>query len=118
MGKLSRAKGAAWEREVAEKIRSTVGVEAVRNLEECRDGNAGDVKCPALPIAWQCKVGARPDIYGAVEEASAVADPKHHFAVAVVKRNGTRHRPADELAVLPLAHFLDLLNLLMANRIW
>lgn len=111
MGKLSRTKGHAWEREVATRFRG------VRNLEECRDGNSGDVKCP-YPLAIQCKVGARPDIYGAVKEAEEAAEPKHHFAVAVVKRNGSRHVAPDELAVMPLDHFLELVDLLRAMGAW
>lgn len=118
MGARSRTKGAAFEREVAERIREATGLSALRTLSECRDGNSGDIQCPGLPIAWQCKVGARPDIYGAVAEASEVADPKEHYAVAVVKRNGSRHKPADELAVLPLADFLEIVGLLRGVGAW
>lgn len=116
MGRLSREKGAAWERECAARLRA-IGVKAERNLTETREGNSGDVWTD-LPLAIQCKVGARPDIYGAVKEADAVASPKHDFAVAVIKRNGSRHKPADELAVMPLDHFLEIINLLKGTGVW
>ena len=118
MGARSRIKGAAWEREVAEKIRTKTGAHAERTLTECRDGNVGDIVCPKLPIVWQCKVSGRPDIYGAVEEACAVADPKEHYAVAAIKRNGSRHVPPTELAVLPLDHFLEMVDLIRALGGW
>lgn len=116
MGKLSRTKGQVWEREVAEKLRA-IGIEAERTLTECRDGNVGDITCK-LPIVFQCKVSGRPDIYGAVAEANEVASPKSYLAVAAIKRNGSRHKPADELAVMPLSDFLELLHLLRATGIW
>jgi hypothetical protein len=116
VGKLSRTKGQVWEREVAERLRS-IGIEAERTLTECRDGNVGDITCK-LPIVFQCKVGGRPDIYGAVAEANEVASPKHYLAVAAIKRNGSRHRPPDELAVMPLGDLIELINLLKATGIW
>lgn len=116
MGKLSRTKGQVWEREVAEKLRA-IGIEAERTLTECRDGNVGDITCK-LPIVFQCKVGARPDLYGAVEEAAEVAEPKSYLAVAAIKRNGNRHTAATELAIMPLDDLLELIHLLKATGVW
>lgn len=113
MGKLSRRKGADFERDFAGRLRA-LGIEAQRTLTECRDGNVGDITCQ-LPITFQCKVGGRPDIYGAVKEADQVATPLSYLACAVIKRNG---RPPDELAVMPLADFLELIHLLKATGVW
>lgn len=118
MGARSRTKGAAWEREVGHKIEAATGVKAVRTLSECRDGNVGDIQCPDLPIVWQAKVGARPDIYGAVREATEVAEPKGLHPVAIVKRNGSRHQPADELAILPLDDFLEIVGTMKRLGVW
>lgn len=118
MGSRSRRKGAGWEVEVAHRIEDATGHKAARTLSECREGNSGDIQCAGLPIVWQCKVGARPDIYAAVREADEVAEPKAYFAVAVTKRNGSRHESPVELATLPLDQFLELLNLLIAVGAW
>jgi hypothetical protein len=116
MSKLSRSKGHAWEREVCAMIRKATGRDAQRILHETRDGNCGDIDTPRIPLAWQCKVGARPDIYGAVKEAKEAAGER--FAVAVVRRNGAGRRPSDDLAVLPLDDFLEIVGLLTGTRVW
>lgn len=117
MGKLSRTKGHAWEREVCEMIREATKREAKRTLNETRDGNCGDIQAD-LPLAIQCKVGARPDIYGAVREASEVAGGKKDYAVAVIRRNGAGRRAPDDLAVLPLADFLEIVGTLTGTKVW
>jgi hypothetical protein len=91
MGKRSRTKGHAWEREVCEMIRDATKRDAKRVLHETRDGNCGDIDTPHIPLAWQCKVGIRPDIYGAVQEARDAQGCKA-YAVAVVRRNGAGRR--------------------------
>jgi hypothetical protein len=117
-GRHSREKGRRFELEVCHRIEDATGQKAVRVLSEARDGNSGDIDCPTLPISWQAKCGARPDIYGAVKEAQAVADPKGLYAVAVVKRSGAGQRKPDELAVLPLADFLEIVKSLKDLGIW
>lgn len=109
MGARSRRKGARFEREVAALLTEASGLPCARNLTECRDGNTGYVHgLPGFTI--QCKVGRRPDdVYRAVREASQAACSGQH-PVAIVRRNGSGSRPADDLAVLPLSSFLALLR--------
>jgi hypothetical protein len=108
MGARSRRKGAAWEREVAT-LFTTLGLDSVRELDECRDGNLGDVRLPPhVPFCVQCKVGATPPVWRAIAEARAAAKPGH-TPVAIVRRNGAGRRPSEDLAVLPLATFAALL---------
>lgn len=116
MGRLSRTKGAAYEREIVRRLKD-IGIDAARNLTETRDGNCGDIVTPTLPITWQCKVGARPPIYEAVEEAYAAAKPGHH-PVAVVRRNRLGRNAPVDLAVLPLDDFLELIALLRSCGAW
>ena len=111
MSARSRNKGAKWEREVARRFRE-VGIAAERSLSEARDGNTGDLDLPAsVPLTVQCKTGARPPIYRAVAQAVEAAGVGRH-PVAIVHRDGSRHVPADELAVMPLADFLELVEAL------
>lgn len=103
MGKLSRNKGASWEREVSNRFTAVTGEPFKRNLTETREGNAGDV-VSALPIAIQCKVGARPPVWDALKEAQDVA-MEGDLAVAVCKKNGSRHNPPEEIVAMSLADF-------------
>jgi hypothetical protein len=104
-GKRSRNKGAAWERRVASYLREHTGAFAERNLTETRDGNVGDITTD-LALVGQCKTGARPPIYDAVRQALDVSAGTRKWAVAFVHRDGSRHEPAVELAVMPLDEWL------------
>lgn len=115
-GRASRRKGHDFERELAARLSSLPGVTAKRTLTEVRDGNCGDL-VTNLPIAFQLKCGARPDVYGAVAEAEAVAKPGQ-YAVAILRRNQAVGRPKRDLAVLPLEDFLDLLHDLKRAGAW
>ncbi len=117
MGARSRRKGAAWERDVARMFRDA-GVPAERNLTECRTGNAGDLELPAwCPLSVQVKVGARPNAYEALREARESAGERL-VPVAILRRNGRGSVPPDDLAVLPLDEFLDLVRGLRASGWW
>jgi hypothetical protein len=117
MGARSRRKGAAFEREVARLFREA-GVPAERNLSECRTGNAGDLELPPwCPLSVQVKVGARPNPYAALREAREAAGAAR-VPVAVVRMNGRGATPPEDLAVLPLEEFLDLVRGLRASRWW
>lgn len=73
-GKRSRTKGVRWENEVATTLQTWTNVEARRrgSRGEARYGNLGDI-VTGLPLTVQCKVGARPNIYRAMEEAREAA---------------------------------------------
>lgn len=110
MGKLSRAKGAAFEREMANAMTKATGLDFKRVLVETREGNSGDVEGP-LNISVQCKVGEMPPIYAAVEQACEAAKPGD-IRVALVRRNAAPGRRKADLAVLPLEDFFVLLRYL------
>ena len=60
MGKLSRNKGARWERAVARALTDATERAYLRNLSETRDGNSGDVLTQAddlTPIAALHRTG-------------------------------------------------------------
>ena len=117
LGARSRRKGHDYERELARRF-TEAGLPAVRNLEEVRSGNSGDLLFTnGDPLCVQAKVGARPSVWNAVKEAEAAAGPGIH-PVAIVKRNGSGSRPAVELACMPLDDFLEIIGLLKAAEAW
>ena len=117
MGALSRSKGLRFEREIAQRFRAA-GIPAERNLEEVRSGNRGDLVFPKdVPLTVQAKVGARPPIYPALQEAEA-ATPPGNFPVALIRRNGCGSKARDDLAVLRLDDFVELVGLLRAPGVW
>lgn len=107
MGKLSRNKGAAFEREVANLLETIPGVRAKRCLVETREGNVGDIETN-LPYVIQCKVGAVPPIYPAVDQAVAAAGSTGKTPVAIIRRNQTARTQRYDLAVLRIEDFLRL----------
>lgn len=115
MGKLSREKGAKWERAVC-KMFADAGISMARSLNETRDGNCGDVR-GEVPIVAQCKVGQLPNPYQALREAVAAAGPGEH-PVAIVRRNRGNGRAQVDMAVLPLDSFMELAATLKRERIW
>ena len=118
LGARSRRKGHAYERELARRFGDEAGCPAVRNLEEVRSGNSGDlVFTHGDPLCVQAKVGGRPSVWNAVKEAEEAAGPGIH-PVAIVKRNGSGSRPAVELACMPLDDFLELVGLLKGGEVW
>lgn len=117
MSARSRRKGAAWEVEVARRFREA-GIPAERNLTECRTGNAGDIDLPEwCPLLVQAKVGALPPIWQAIREAEEAAGPGQH-PVAIVRRNGSRHQPPVDLAIMRLDEWLDMVAGLRVAGWW
>lgn len=117
MGARSRRKGAAWERELAQRFREA-GIPAERSLTEVRDGNTGDLDLPRhVPLTVQAKVGKQPRIYDALLEAEEAAGPGQH-PVAIVRRNGSGSRPPTDMAILPLEDFFELVEQLRACGAW
>jgi hypothetical protein len=114
MGKLSRTKGHTWERRVAKELTQATGLPHKRVLTETRDGNSGDVRAEYVPVVYQCKCGAQPDIYGAVQEAAAAAGATD-YAVAAIHRTG---RGGEYLAVMPWADWLDIVRRLAHECRW
>lgn len=114
MGALSRRKGANFEREVSVALRQLApSVRAERCLVETREGNSGDI-LTNLPLAIQCKVGANPPIYAAIDQAIEVARSEQ-IPIAVIRRNASARNRKYDLVVLPTEEFLHILRLLLRS---
>lgn len=90
MGKLSRDKGARFERDVAKALREVFGEDekVVRGFQSRGGGKEqADVICPI--VHPECKVGARPNIKAALEQAESDAQPQK-IPVAVCRFDGER----------------------------
>ena len=108
MGALSTRKGKVWERTLCTLFRA-VGISAERNLEEVRGGSLGRDLIVSAPLCVQAKCGARPPIYGALREAEAAAHD-NEIPVALVRRNGSGSRRPDDLAVMRIEDFIELIR--------
>lgn len=110
MGRVSRDKGARFEREIANMFVEW-GIRARRNLEEVRSGNRGDLEFPdGEGLAVQLKVGENPSVWKAIQEAVEAAGPDD-LPIAIVRRNQRGSRPKQDIAVLRLEDLLDLIAL-------
>lgn len=90
MGKLSRDKGARFERDVAKALREVFGEDekVVRGFQSRGGGKEqADVICPI--VHPECKVGARPNLKAALEQAESDAQP-NKIPVAVCRWDGER----------------------------
>ncbi len=82
MGKLSRNKGKRFERAIATKLRE-LGLETRRGWQTRSGSDDPDVICDALGDCWiECKVGARPNVVAAMEQAREAA-PAGRAPVAI-----------------------------------
>lgn len=95
MGRLSRNKGAAFERLIA-KWMNMLGLWCAdwrRELRETQQGNIGDVRdyMRAWPLRIQCKHMKKPSPFKALREAKEAAsrgDEPEWFGVAMIRRHG------------------------------
>src|SRR5690606_4449320 len=103
-------KGANFEREIAAMLRR-VGLDARRNVQETQLGNNGDVLVADYPLTIQAKVGLRPPVFDALDEAEAVADPLGYLPVAFIRRNANKGRGRGrDCVVLRTKDFLTILR--------
>ena len=115
MGKRSRTKGHAFEREVANRLNEAFRFDEdhtgrfKRVLIETREGNSGDVRSRVVPLVVQCKVGERPPVYDAVDEA-VEATIEGMLPFAAIRRNRRGPRPMKELGIFRLEDALMLLK--------
>lgn len=117
MSKLSRTKGHNFEREVARRFSVAGRTPVERELTEVRDGNVGDLKSD-LPCVFQCKVGAAPSPWRAVQEADAASKGTGRYAIAVLRRNQAKGRPKQDIVAMPLEDFEGILADLRAGGVW
>lgn len=85
-----RAKGHAWEREVAHRLAAIFG-EAKRGLSQCRGGTGEepDVVLPdGVPFKTECKHRAAVNVLAALEQANATCNAlENEWPLAICKTN-------------------------------
>lgn len=104
MGAMQRRKGAAWEREVANRFKP-VYASAKRGLGQCRDaGEVGDVD---IPHFWpECKAHQKTNPRAALAQAVEASGNTGKIPIAVCKDNG-----GVPFVVLSLDDFIALITL-------
>ena len=100
MGSLSRRKGRAWEQEVARKLRD-LGLECRRGWQTREGSDDPDVICEALGAWLECKVGACPNLWAAMDQA-ATAAPPGVAPIVIARRNRKR-----DVVVMDLDDWLE-----------
>lgn len=113
MGKSSRRKGAAYEREVANLFKELGWEDAKRHLEyqpdEAEEGRDLD---GTQPFAVQAKCWGKTPSITAIEEITVSED--YPIPLAILKRSATGQKPL-EVAVMRLEDFKMLLMSLLEN---
>lgn len=113
-GRRNRANGQQVERTVAARF-TEHGIACRRTLEETRSpaGSRTDLEFePGCPLRVQVRSGLAPSPWRALRDAQAASGPTD-VPVAIVRKRAGRGRPATDVVVLELRHFLDL-----ASRLW
>jgi len=104
LGKLSRNKGAVWEREVAAFL-GALFQGAKRGVGQSRFGNnSADVE--GTPFWVECKVGKTVNLRAALRQAEKETDGR--VPVAVCKDNSVAGKSPEVFVVLRVADFLQL----------
>ena len=111
MGKLSRTKGAAWERECAHLVSGR------RNLEQVRDGGC-DLIDHGYPIEIECKVGTRINLWAATRQAIKAADGTGKYPVVFARLNRQAGHSRQDVAVLPLEDFIEIIESMRIGGMW
>ena len=103
-GRKSRTKGAAWEREVARRFREAMpGCDAKRGWQQRSGAEMADVE---LPFFWpECKVGKKPPIRAAMQQAYSDAEGSGRMPIVIIKED--RKRP---FVVVDFDDFLNLVS--------
>lgn len=105
MSASQRRKGAAYEREVVQTLRDTIGVKCGRNLGQARDGG-DDItlrKAGGGRFRLECKRRDRIAVEGFLEQAEAAAGPGD-VPLVVMRADGS-----DSMVLMRLGHFLPML---------
>jgi len=111
MGKYSRDKGARFEREIANKLKPVFGPRTTRSSGQCFRGDTrADVDCPRVFV--ECKVGKRPNIKAALEQAEQAGKNTDKLPVAICKWD--REEP---IASMRLHDFINILKLAYGETI-
>ena len=107
MGKYSRDKGARFERAVAKRLRVVFGERTITSSGQCFSGDTrADVDCPEIWV--ECKVGKRPNIKAALEQAEEARAGARSDKVPVAVCKWDREEP---IASMRFEDFVNLLKL-------
>lgn len=109
-GRRSRRKGASFERESANMMRA-LGLEARRNVQARFGGGDGADIETDLPVHFECKVGASPNLWAAMEQAERDSGTSGREPVVLARRNRAAKRRRLDVMVLRLPFALQLLAL-------
>ena len=107
MGKYKREKGARFERDIANVLKQVFGPKTIRSSGQCFSGDTrADVDCPEIWV--ECKVGKRPNIKAALEQAEEASSTNgsDKKCVAICKWD---REPAT--ATMRLTDFVEILKL-------
>ena len=107
MGKYQRDKGARFEREIANVLKEVFGPKTIRSSGQCFSGDTrADVDCPNIWV--ECKVGKRPNIKAALEQAEEAKASSGSDKTCVAVCKWDRQLPT---ATLRLDDFIEILKL-------
>ncbi len=113
MGKLSRTKGANFERKVARALNKIQlwGADFARVTDETRDGNVGDVrdKAGAWPLVIQCKHRKAINVRDAVKEAEVAARARSVGKYEAFPLAWCRWDGGEEIVAMRAKHFVQLI---------
>ena len=107
MGKYQRDKGARFEREIANQLKLVFGPRTKRSSGQCFSGDTrADVDCPKIWV--ECKVGKKPNIKTALEQAEEARDSNGSTKLCVAVCKWDRQ---ETFATMRLSEFLQILEL-------
>lgn len=107
MGKYQRDKGARFEREIANRLKEVFGPRTTRSSGQCFKGDLrADVDCPEIWV--ECKVGKRPNIKAALEQAEEAEAGASTGKSPVAICKWDRQEP---IASMRLDFFIELLKI-------
>lgn len=103
MGSSQRTKGHNWEREVANRFKQIMpGADVRRGIQARTGGETCDVETPVFHV--ECKVGKKPNIPKALDQAISEAR-NGKVPIAIVKKDR-----CDPTVTLLLSDFLDFIE--------
>jgi hypothetical protein len=104
MGKKSRTKGVAYEREIAHLFRLLGFEDAKRHLEfQADEADAGRDLDGTFPFAVQCKCWGKTPSISAIEQIKA--DSQYPLPIAFLKRTQSKGTKSLEVVVMPVCVF-------------
>lgn len=101
MGKMQRTKGATFERDIVNDLKSVLGISIGRNLSQTRD-SGGDIVLDRFVI--ECKRRASIAVYEWMKQCEASCEP-HQKPIVVCRADGEK-----SLAIMRWEDFMMLLG--------